>query len=131
MTFTSLNRARKRRGKRAGFTLMEMVLVIGLIAVIMGTVVVQFTGVVEENKGPLVKAAIMGKISVRLMTYRNVNGHLPKSLSEIKPSIKKDAWDREYKYKNPGTHNPRSYDLWSMGPDGLSGNADDIGNWGD
>jgi general secretion pathway protein G len=29
----------------------------------------------------------------------------------------------------PGTHNPDSYDVWSLGPDGINGTQDDIGNW--
>ncbi len=40
-----------------------------------------------------------------------------------------DPWGNEYQYQSPGTHNPKSYDVWSMGPDGISGTADDIGNW--
>ena len=30
---------------------------------------------------------------------------------------------------NPGKHNPKSYDIYSAGPDGNPDNADDIGNW--
>ena len=32
-------------------------------------------------------------------------------------------------YLFPGKHNPRSYDLWSKGPDKTDGTADDVGNW--
>ena len=39
-----------------------------------------------------------------------------------------DPWKHDYKYTYPGTHNKDSYDLWSMGPDGVEG-AGDIGNW--
>ena len=28
----------------------------------------------------------------------------------------------------PGTHNPYTFDLWSLGPDGVEG-GDDIVNW--
>jgi general secretion pathway protein G len=34
-----------------------------------------------------------------------------------------------YNYQTPGTNNTISFDLWSNGPDGVSGNADDITNW--
>ena len=40
-----------------------------------------------------------------------------------------DPWGERYRYRYPGVHNPSSYDLWSTGPDGISGTADDIGNW--
>ena len=39
------------------------------------------------------------------------------------------SWDNDYKFAAPGKHNPDSYDVWSMGPDGQDGTADDIGNW--
>lgn len=40
-----------------------------------------------------------------------------------------DPWKNDYRYVSPGGHNPDSYDLWSNGPDGLFGTADDVGNW--
>ena len=41
----------------------------------------------------------------------------------------KDPWDHEWMYLVPGKHNPDSFDIWSVGPDGVDGTADDIGNW--
>jgi general secretion pathway protein G len=29
----------------------------------------------------------------------------------------------------PGKHNPDTFDVWSVGPDGQDGTDDDIGNW--
>jgi general secretion pathway protein G len=40
-----------------------------------------------------------------------------------------DPWGKPYRYAYPGTQNRESYDLWSSGPDGKTGTADDIGNW--
>ena len=42
-----------------------------------------------------------------------------------------DAWGHPLRYQCPGTHNPAAYDLWSRGPDGDDGTADDITNWND
>jgi general secretion pathway protein G len=42
-----------------------------------------------------------------------------------------DPWGKPYRYAYPGAQNKDSYDLWSSGPDGKSGTADDIGNWKD
>ena len=39
-----------------------------------------------------------------------------------------DPWGREYVYLYPGNHG-EGYDLYSLGPDGEEGSADDIGNW--
>jgi general secretion pathway protein G len=41
----------------------------------------------------------------------------------------KDHWGHPYHYRSPGLHNPKSYDVWSSGPDGKDGTPDDIGNW--
>jgi general secretion pathway protein G len=43
--------------------------------------------------------------------------------------IAKDPWERDYRFAAPGKHNPESFDVWSVGPDGQDGSADDIGNW--
>lgn len=43
-------------------------------------------------------------------------------------SLPRDFWNRRYWYRCPGIHNPKSYDLWSLGPDGAL-SRDDIGNW--
>jgi general secretion pathway protein G len=40
-----------------------------------------------------------------------------------------DPWNQEYQYRYPGTKNTDSYNLFSCGPDGRPGTADDIGNW--
>lgn len=40
-----------------------------------------------------------------------------------------DPWKRKFQYRFPGTHNKDSYDLFSLGPDGIEGTEDDITNW--
>jgi general secretion pathway protein G len=34
-----------------------------------------------------------------------------------------------YHYRNPGAHNPSSYEIGSDGADGLEGTSDDIVSW--
>jgi len=41
----------------------------------------------------------------------------------------KDPWKRNFRYHIPGKHNPGSYDLYSLGPDGEEDTEDDIKNW--
>jgi general secretion pathway protein G len=45
--------------------------------------------------------------------------------------IPMDPWNNPYQYASPSKHSndPDSYDVWSMGPDGINGTGDDIGNW--
>ena len=40
-----------------------------------------------------------------------------------------DPWARPYIYRCPGLHNPKSFDLKSIGPDCVEGTVDDVGNW--
>lgn len=40
-----------------------------------------------------------------------------------------DPWGRRYRYRHPGQRNEGFVDVWSVGPDGKSGTADDIVNW--
>jgi type II secretion system protein G len=40
-----------------------------------------------------------------------------------------DPWNHDYKLAVPGKHHSDSFDVWSMGPDGIDGTSDDIGNW--
>jgi general secretion pathway protein G len=61
--------------------------------------------------------------------------------------VPNDPWGNPYRYEFPGTRSASTsattdavtttttttgaarYDLWSVGPDGIDGTADDIGNW--
>jgi len=47
----------------------------------------------------------------------------------LKAPLSADPWGNAYQYRAPGQHNPRSFDLWSPGPDGKSDTQDDLGNW--
>ena len=53
----------------------------------------------------------------------------PRNWRQYLPSLPLDPWGKDYQYKQPGTHNPSGYDLYSMGKDRLPDTADDIGNW--
>ena len=47
----------------------------------------------------------------------------------LKGEIPVDPWGNPYVFESPGKHNPSSYDILSMGPDGRVGGDDDIANW--
>lgn len=97
----------------------------------------------EESAGFFVR----NSISSPLLNFKSDMGRYPSTQEGlavlIKPPNDEDAenwqgpyvfelpldpWGNEYYYKYPGEHNTDSYDIWSMGPDGLS-SEDDIGNW--
>lgn len=41
----------------------------------------------------------------------------------------KDVWGSDYEYRCPARFSAEGFDLWSCGPNGISGDADDIRNW--
>jgi general secretion pathway protein G len=47
----------------------------------------------------------------------------------LEKGIPHDAWGNDFIYQCPGKHRPDSYDLFSLGPDGIAGTEDDITNW--
>jgi general secretion pathway protein G len=133
--------------KNHGFTLLEMMLVVMIIAMLLAAAVHFMGGNVSYAREVRVKADI-DSITTELKMYDAMNGFLPSSDqglqvlvtrpdSDPKPTqwrslmdkLPVDPWQQPYVYQNPGTHNPNSFDLYSMGPDRKPGTDDDIGNW--
>lgn len=142
-TRTSSNRP----PSRSGFSLVEMLIVIALIAIV-GTLLIGrignlFGGAQED----VAKQFVENALKAPLLKYRIDMGSYPSmedgglqallrapSNREGKwkgPYVEKlpdDPWGNPYQYKYPGTKNPDGYDLWSLGPN-PTGDEDNIGNW--
>jgi len=69
------------------------------------------------------------KQGLKALVTKPTTSPLPRQWTKLMTSVPLDPWGNPYQYKNPGIHNPSSYDLFSMGPDGIANTADDIGNW--
>jgi len=72
-------------------------------------------------------------LTVKPMTPRfgnSVQFHALKIYNQ-QPSfdVPNDPWNHEFQYRSPAINSSASYDLWSLGPDGVNGTDDDIGNW--
>jgi len=136
--------------KTKGFTLVELMLVIIIIGTLVAMIVPRFAGRSKEAKITAAMADINANISTALDLFELDNGFYPSSeqgLNALKekpsssplpkkwkgPYLKKgspkDPWGTVYVYRQPGTHNPGSFDLFSFGPDGLEGGGDDVTNW--
>ena len=132
--------------KNAGFTLLEIMLVVCIIGLLIGMGVKMMGGRIEEAK--IVRArGDIEQLKTGLLMYQSSTGALPASEQGLRalltkpegtrnwrqqvesPSQLVDPWNKDYLYVQPGTHNPKTYDLYSAGPDMLPNTADDIGNW--
>jgi len=135
---------RSGRTRARGFTLVELLLVLVILALIGGLVL---QGIIGKAEGAKVKAAAsqVSRLSMAVESYYLDTGATPESLDQlveepgsvggwngpyVKASSLKDPWGREYEYRNPGDHG--DFDIYSFGADGQPGgegkNAD-INSW--
>lgn len=132
---------------RQAFTLIELMLVLVILAVLAAVVVPKFSGKTDAARIAACKAEI-SIIDGALELYEQAVGKYPSSDEGLRalieapsntkgwagPYLKRndvplDPWKKEYIYHFPATHNKGGPDLFSTGPDGQEGTADDIDNW--
>lgn len=134
-------------GKAAGFTLLELLVVMVIIGLLAGFVAPKFFAQIGKSEIKTTKAQIDG-LEKTLDQYRLDVGNYPTTeqglaaLNErpaglsrwsgpyLKKAVPPDPWGNPYVYKSPGEHG--EYDLLSLGKDGQpggSGDAEDIVSW--
>jgi general secretion pathway protein G len=137
----------QRRGHRQdGFTLVELLLVLAILAILAGIVLPKLSGRTEQARVAAAKSQI-ATFGTALDAFEVDNGFYPRGKNGLSslvlkprdaqnwrgPYLQKDVpldpWNHAYIYDCPGKHNPTGYDLMSMGPDGRVGGGDDICNW--
>ena len=135
------------REKQQGFTLLEIMLVVTIIALLLGTAIYKLGGNVEYSRHVRVAADIQG-INTQLKLYESMNGFLPTTDQGLQALVTqpdtdprptrwyqlyrempKDPWQNNYIYICPGIKNPNSYDLYSAGPSRKPGAGTE--DWGD
>jgi general secretion pathway protein G len=136
---------KKYRQAQGGFTFLEVMVVVAILALLAAIIIPRFTGRAEDAK---IKSCQMqiAEISKALELYKLDNGFYPTTEQGLKAlyerpetepepkkwkeqyvdSIPKDPWEGEFVYIQPGNY--RDFDLYSMGPDGQE-SEDDIKNW--
>ena len=130
---------RHRSSLLSGYTLFEIMLVLGIIAVLVGSAIYMLSGNIDVAKEQRVTSDIQA-ISMQLRTYEMLNYRKPsteqglKALvqmpsSDPKPqhwkklmeTVPLDPWGNEYVYRNPGKFKTDGFDLYSLGPKGSEG----------
>ncbi len=144
---------KKIKKDEQGYTLIEILAVLALLAFILTLVAPNVINNLQKGQISAAKAQISASESV-LNSYYLDNSTYPTTEQGLKALLEKpgippvpenwngpylekkkmpqDPWGRELKYQSPGTHNPQSYDLYTLGKDNTEGGngADaDIGNW--
>lgn len=127
--------------RRHGFTLLEIIVVIIVLALLAGLVAPQIFGRVSEARSATARTQIE-LLGTALDNYRLDNGAYPSTEQglealRVKPArapipaswrgpylrkdVPNDPWGRPYIYRFPGDRNAGSYDLSSLGRDGKPG----------
>lgn len=138
---------RSFRKAAAGFTLLELLVVMVIIGMLAGFVAPKFFSQIGKSEVKVARAQI-DALEKALDQYRLDVGRYPSTeqglaaLNErpgaepkwtgpyLKKAVPTDPWGRAYVYKHPGEHG--EYDLLSYGKDGQpggSGEAEDVANW--
>lgn len=132
------SRMAARKTVRAGFTLMELLVVVALLVVLAGTGGVIYMNYLEGAKEDVAKSQVQVLTEAAQM-YQIKTGSYPPDLNtltqptadgkaaSLEVSALIDPWQRPYQYQYPGQHHPgqNKPDVWSTGHDGNQ----QIGNW--
>jgi general secretion pathway protein G len=127
-----------------GFTLLEVMVVVVIIAVMGAMIAPKVIGNIEEARISTAKSDI-SNLRNSLQLYKMKNIQYPstdqgldalvtkpsgdpeaKSWSKMLDKTPVDPWDNPYKYLSPGSRG--DIDIYSWGPDGRQSD-DDIGSW--
>ncbi len=141
----------KRNVRRAGFTLVELLIVLGILVLLLAMVVPRllgsrkraqidaaktqigmFRGPLEQyfldcNQFPSTEQGLEALVAQPADLPENVTWQGP----YVNGNLGNDPWNNPYQYEYPPTHgNADTPDIWSYGPDGEEGTDDDVTSWG-
>lgn len=134
----SLQRSSASRFKQSGFTLIEIMVVIVILAILAGLVVPKVVGQSDKARVKTTETAL-STVSNALDMYKVDNSRYPTTAQGlealttppaeaknypdggyIKGGYPTDGWENELQYVSPGSEG-RPYDLFSLGADGQQG----------
>jgi general secretion pathway protein G len=130
--------------RSAGFTLLEMVIVLGIIAMILGGAIFAMRGIgdaaklrqVESDFKSFESALAMYKLNagsfpttqqgLKALQDKPSTTPVPRRWVQVMSKLPPDPWGAEYGYRFPGKKRASDFEMFSKGPDGLEGTPDDL-----
>lgn len=130
--------------RRSGFTLLEMVIVLGIIAMILGGAIFAMKGIgdaaklrqVESDFKSFESALAMYKLNagsfpttqqgLKALKDKPSSTPVPRRWVQVMSKLPPDPWGTEYGYRFPGKKRASEFEMFSKGPDGQEGTQDDL-----
>jgi general secretion pathway protein G len=130
--------------KKNGFTLLEIMMVLAIIAVITGGAIYALTGALESAKikqcttdfSAIQSALDMYRLNAGTypttqqglisLCEKPKQSPIPKRWTQLMKMEPKDPWGNNYKYYNPGRTNTNEIEIVSLGVDKTENTDDDI-----
>jgi general secretion pathway protein G len=121
------------RQRSLGFTLIEILIVVGIIAIIGGIVANRIFGGQDRAKWQLARSQVQA-LAGKIESYELDNGQPPAQLGDLvsqpsgasgwlgpyaRENELRDPWNRAFEYRTPGRDG--KFDLISLGADGQPG----------
>lgn len=135
--------------RNSGFTLLEMVIVLGIIAMILGGAIFAMRGIgdaaklrqVESDFKSFESALAMYKLNagsfpttqqgLKALQDKPTTTPIPRRWVAVMNKIPTDPWDQPYGYRFPGKKRPSEFEIFSNGPDTLPNTQDDLSSQDD
>jgi general secretion pathway protein G len=132
---------RSERGRRGGFTLMEVLLVLAILVILASVSILGVTQYLTRANNQTAQLKIKA-LKTAIDAYYIGEGRHPQALEELLQFSQRtrsryiesnealfDPWQQQIQYQPPQqTGTLAEYRLWSLGADGQDGTDDDITN---
>ncbi len=143
------NHPTSRLRRNSGFTLLEMVIVLGIIAMILGGAIFSMQKIgaaaklkqVDSDFRSMQSALAMYKLNagtfpttqqgLKALVEKPSSTPVPRRWAQVMDKVSLDPWGVEYGYRFPGKKKANEFEIFSKGEDGQEGTGDDLSSQDD